>query len=48
MIHSIRFQWKEGISMPKLITVKRAKEEIERLNHYINLVEAYETDTIEK
>jgi allophanate hydrolase subunit 2 len=34
--------------MPKLITVRRAKEEIKRLQEYIDLVESYEADTIEK
>jgi hypothetical protein len=31
-----------------LITVRKAKEEIKRLQFYINLVEDYEADTLEK
>lgn len=32
----------------RLITLDRAKAKVEELNHYIELVENYETDTIEK
>jgi hypothetical protein len=32
----------------RLITVRRAKEEIQRLQHYVNLAESYETKTLEK
>jgi capsid portal protein len=32
----------------KLFTVQQAKEEIKRLERYINLAESYEADTIEK
>jgi len=34
--------------MAKLITVEKAQKEVIRLKHYLNLVENYETDTIEK
>lgn len=34
--------------MAKLITVERAEREIKRLQHYINLVKAYEDNTLEK
>jgi hypothetical protein len=34
--------------MTRLITVKKAKEEIQRLQYYIFLVETYEPDTIDK
>lgn len=34
--------------MPKLITVERAEREIKRLQHYINLVDTYPDDTLEK
>jgi phage tail protein X len=34
--------------MAKLITFKKAEEEIGRLQQYLNLVESYETDTVEK
>jgi hypothetical protein len=34
--------------MEKLITVRRAKEEIKRLQEYIDLAESYEADTLEK
>lgn len=34
--------------MVKLITVKKAREEIVKLKQYIKLIESYETDTIEK
>ncbi|PLR81835.1 hypothetical protein CVD25_15310 [Bacillus canaveralius] len=33
--------------MAKLITLKRAAEEIKRLQEYISLVESYEADTID-
>ena len=33
--------------MSKLITVERAKQEIKRLQHYIDLVESYPGDTTE-
>ncbi len=33
---------------PKLITVERAEKEINRLQKYIELVENYEADTLEK
>ena len=32
----------------RLITLDKAKAKVEKLNHYIDLVENYETDTIEK
>lgn len=32
----------------KLITVQGAEEEIKRLQHYVNLAESYEANTIEK
>jgi len=32
----------------KLITVERAQKEVERLQHYLKLVEEYETDTLDK
>jgi len=32
----------------RLITLDRAKAKVQKLNHYIDLVENYETDTIEK
>ena|SRR5699024_6629920 len=35
-------------SMAKLITVSKAQEEIKRLQHYVELVEQYEADTLEK
>lgn len=34
--------------MTKLITYKKAKEEIKRLQRYCDLVESYQTDTLEK
>jgi hypothetical protein len=34
--------------MAKLITVSRAEKEIKRLQHYIELAESYEADTLEK
>lgn len=34
--------------MIKNISVPRAKKEIERLQHYINLAESYTADTLEK
>jgi hypothetical protein len=34
--------------MTKLITVKKAKEEIQRLQQYIILEETFEADSIEK
>jgi hypothetical protein len=34
--------------MTKLITVQKAKEEIQRLQTYVHLVEGYEADTVEK
>ncbi|MBT2736551.1 hypothetical protein [Bacillus sp. ISL-7] len=34
--------------MAKLITVDRAKEEVKRLQQFINLVESYQSDTLEK
>lgn len=34
--------------MSKLITVHRAKEEIKRLQAYVDLVESYEADTLDK
>jgi hypothetical protein len=34
--------------MTKLITVERAKSEIKRLQYYVNLVESYEADTLDK
>jgi allophanate hydrolase subunit 2 len=36
------------INLPNLITVRRAKDEIKRLQHYVNLAESYETKTLEK
>lgn len=32
----------------KLVTVKKAKEEIKRLQEYIDLVESYHADTLER
>ena len=32
----------------KLITPQRAKEEVKRLQEYIDLVESYQADTLEK
>jgi hypothetical protein len=34
--------------MTKLITVDRAKAEIKRLQNFVNLVESYEADTLDK
>jgi hypothetical protein len=34
--------------MAKLITVRKAKEEVIRLREYIDLAESYETDSLEK
>jgi hypothetical protein len=34
--------------MAKLITVEKARKEVKRLQEYIDLVENYEADTIEK
>jgi hypothetical protein len=34
--------------LASMITVRRAKEEIKRLQLYVNLAESYETDTLEK
>lgn len=34
--------------MEKLITISKAKRELERLQKYIELVETYEADTLEK
>lgn len=34
--------------MMKLITVEKAKDEIQRLQHYVDLVESYEASTIER
>ena len=34
--------------IPKLITVSKAKEEIKRLQRFVELVESYEEDTIDK
>ncbi|MGG3471313.1 hypothetical protein ABES02_28065 [Neobacillus pocheonensis] len=34
--------------MPTLITVRRAQEEIKRLQDYVDLAENYEADTLEK
>jgi len=34
--------------MTKLITLERAKKEIERMQHYVDLVEAYPVDSIEQ
>jgi len=34
--------------LSKLITVERAQKEVERLQHYLKLVEEYETDTLER
>lgn len=34
--------------MAKLITVSRAENEVKRLQHYIQLAESYEANTIEK
>jgi hypothetical protein len=34
--------------MPKLLTVRQAKEEIKRLQIYVDLAESYEADTLEK
>ncbi|QHE52791.1 hypothetical protein [Pontibacillus sp. HMF3514] len=34
--------------MSKLITVERAQKEVERLQHYLKLVEEYEVDTLDK
>lgn len=39
---------KGGILLPKLITVNKAIEEIKRLQEYIDLVNSYETDTLER
>ena len=36
------------MAAPKLITVKKAKEEVKRLQDYLELVENYTADTIEK
>jgi hypothetical protein len=38
----------EGLLMPRLITVSKAKDEIKRLKEYIDLAESYETDSLEK
>lgn len=34
--------------MVKLITVRKAKEEIKRLQHYVDLVEGYDANTLDK
>jgi hypothetical protein len=34
--------------LTKLITVIKAKEEVKRLNEYIEMVESYQADTLEK
>jgi hypothetical protein len=34
--------------LTELITVRRAKEEIKRLQDYVDLVESFEADTLEK
>ncbi|RDI40909.1 hypothetical protein [Falsibacillus pallidus] len=34
--------------MTKLIKVQKAKDEIKRLQHYINLVESYEVNSLER
>ncbi|TWE08738.1 hypothetical protein FB550_101766 [Neobacillus bataviensis] len=34
--------------MTKLITVDKAKAEIKRLQYYVDLVESYETDTLDR
>src|SRR5688572_11155102 len=34
--------------LASLITVRRAKDEIKRLQHYVTLAETYETDSLEK
>lgn len=34
--------------MSKLITLEKAKSDIKKLQHYIDLVETYEADTLEK
>ncbi|TFJ91713.1 hypothetical protein [Lentibacillus salicampi] len=34
--------------MVKLITVERAKKEVQRLQHFIDLAESYESDTLNK
>jgi archaellum component FlaC len=36
-----------GGGMVKLITVKKAQEEIERLQEYIDLVDSYEVNTLD-
>lgn len=37
-----------GDLMGKLITVERAKREIKKLQEYVDLVESYEADTLDK
>jgi hypothetical protein len=39
---------KEGDTMTNLLSVEKAKEEILRLQHYIELVENYEPNTLDK
>ncbi|MFD0825838.1 hypothetical protein ACT8ZR_09185 [Neobacillus sp. M.A.Huq-85] len=34
--------------MSKMITLERAKSEIKRLQHFVDLVEKYDADTLEK
>ncbi|WP_066066109.1 hypothetical protein [Neobacillus soli] len=34
--------------MTQLITYKKAKEEAKRLQHYVSLVESYQTDTLDR
>lgn len=36
------------MTIKKLITLDKAKEQVKMLTYYIDLVESYETDTIEK
>lgn len=39
---------RRAVILTTLITVKKAKEEVERLQRYITLVESYKADTVEK
>jgi hypothetical protein len=39
---------KGGDNMVQFNTVEKAKGEIEKLQHFIHLVESYETDTLDK
>jgi hypothetical protein len=39
--------YEEEIYLVKLLTIQRAKDEINRLQEYINLVDTFETNTLE-